>query len=454
MRSGFIAASRAVARGLADRASLYGLATKAFQAGGGLVSAVLVLRYFSPEVQGYYYTFANVLALQVFVELGLSTVITTFAAHEWSKLSLAPDGSPQGDRIAADRLKSLTRKVAIWYALAALIILVGLPLIGLWFFAVPGASVDVQWWYPWITLCLVASINFVLTPAWAILLGCGQVVQVNAYRMVETVLRYATLWILIYSGASLWSAVGAAAAPTLAALGFLWLRYSRFLCSLLERGHEQEVRWRHELLPLQSRIALSWISGYFAFSLFTPAVFYFLGPAEAGRMGLTWAVISGLSGVAGTWLQVQTPAIAMLAAKKDFRALDGMIARTAAIAVVVFALGSIAALAGLAWSGAHYPHIAARFLPGGVIAIFLFAECLHQISMAQSTYLRAFKEEPFFALSMTSGAIIGTGTLSLTPAAGSYGPALSYLLGVFVALAWGTHIFIAKRRERAFVAQR
>jgi hypothetical protein len=34
--------------------------------------------------QGFYYTFGSVLALQVFVKLGLVTVIVQMASHEWN----------------------------------------------------------------------------------------------------------------------------------------------------------------------------------------------------------------------------------------------------------------------------------------------------------------------------------------------------------------------------------
>lgn len=436
-----------------DPAALFSLATKLLQGVGGAVTAVLVLRYFSPEVQGYYYTFSNILALQIFLELGLSAVVTTFAAHEWSKLALRADGMPTGDPVAEARLRSLARKVAAWYASAAALVVLVLPAVGLWFLDSPLQSGDVAWRKPWIALCFLASLNLLLAPVWAILLACGQMVSVTAYRLVETLARYATLWLLIHAGASLWAAVGAAAAPTLMAVAFLVIRYRRFIAAVLQRPQRAHLAWRKEILPLQLRIALSWISGYFAFALFTPAMFYYLGPVDAGRMGLTWALITGLSGIAGTWLQVQAPSIAVMAAKKQFHQLDTTLYRTAAMAVVVFLAGAAGALLALAWLRVAYPGVADRFLPAGAVAMFLLAECVHQVSMAQSTYLRAFKQEPFLGVSLASGLIIAAGTLALTMPLGAYGPASSYLVGVLFALLWGTRIFVSKRyqwmRERS-----
>lgn len=432
---------------LTDRAALFGLATKVMQGGAGVVTAVLVLRFFSPEVQGYYYTFASILALQIFLELGLSTVITTFAAHEWTKLSLGVDGRISGERGARDRLGSLARQTTAWYLAGGLLLALMLPAAGFWFFESRNRLDEVDWQHPWLAMCLLSSAYFVLTPAWAILAGCGQIAAVNAYRMIETVIRFSALWACIALGASLWSVVGATLLTVASGIVFLIVRYRRLIGALLTEVPGQRINWLKELLPLQLRIGLSWISGYFVFSLFTPAMFYFLGPAEAGRMGMTWAIIGGLSGVAATWLQAQTPALSMMVARKDFAALDQTALRTAFIGMLIFLLGSGIGLVALALLDTHYPDLAGRILPIGVVVVFLFAELLHQASMAQSTYLRAFKQEPFLAVSVTSALVVGGVTLWLTPELGGYGPALGYLTGVVIALAWGTRIFWEKRKQ-------
>ena len=69
-----------------DRAVFVGLLNRMWSLIAGPISLVLIGFYFSPQVQGYYYTFATLLALQVFVELGIGAVIQQFASHEWAKL--------------------------------------------------------------------------------------------------------------------------------------------------------------------------------------------------------------------------------------------------------------------------------------------------------------------------------------------------------------------------------
>ena len=64
-----------------DKAVFYGLLSKLWSLCSGPVTAIIIATKFTPEIQGYYYTFATILALQVFIELGLGKVILQFASH-------------------------------------------------------------------------------------------------------------------------------------------------------------------------------------------------------------------------------------------------------------------------------------------------------------------------------------------------------------------------------------
>jgi hypothetical protein len=430
-----------------NRAVLAGLLTRFIQGITGPITAILILHFFSPEVQGYYYTFGSLLALQIFVELGLSAIITTFAAHEWAALTIGSDGRITGDPPALARLAALAHLVLRWYLSAAAALLAILLAGGAWFFGVKTASNNVEWIAPWAVLCGFTALNFVMTPVWALLLGCGQIRQVNSYRLVESVLRSAVIWSSIALGAYLWSAALSSIAVVLAGTLFLTVRYRRFFASLIRAPAAQDWSWRKEIAPLQLRVGLSWLSGYFAFSMFTPVAFYFLGPSTAGQVGMTWAFVSGLSGLAATWIQVRSPEFGMLVAQRDFAGLDALARRTAWVGPLVCAGGGICGILALALLSGLRPDLAARFLPIGAVCLFVTAETFQQISMVQSTYLRAFKKEPFMWVSLGAGGIIGAGTLILTTLMGGYGSALSYLIGISVALLWGTIIFVRFRKE-------
>src|SRR5712691_13054747 len=117
-----------------DRAVFFGLLSRIWGLAAGGVTAILIATYFSPEVQGYYYTFTTILALQVFVELGLGTVAVQFASHEWSKLNLDESGHIVGDGDALSRLISVARVITPWFFWSGILVGAGLGAAGYLFF--------------------------------------------------------------------------------------------------------------------------------------------------------------------------------------------------------------------------------------------------------------------------------------------------------------------------------
>lgn len=416
----------------------------------GPITAVLVLHFFDPRIQGYYYTFGSLLALQIFVELGLTTVITTFVAHEWASLSMDVKGGISGDPVAIRRLAAIARYAVRWYLLGAVALLILLLAVGGWFFRAKSDVSSVDWMLPWFAICFVAAASFALTPAWAILTGCGQISRINSYKLFESVLRSLVMWVAIVLGATLWAVSFSAAAALLAGIVFVLIRYRVFFAALSNAEKFDGWVWRKEIGPLQLKVGLTWLCGYFAFSMFTPVAFYFLGPASAGQVGMTWAFVGGLSGLASTLVQIRSPQFACLVAQRKFSELDEMAKKTAWFGPGICVLGGLAGIAILVALNVYRPELALRFLPIGAIILFMLAETLHQASMVQSTYLRAFKQEPFFGLSWATAGIIGLGTILLTSRLEGYGGALSYLAGTAFALAWGSIIFTRRRKEWTF----
>src|SRR5258706_15810240 len=121
-----------------------------------------------------------------------------------------------------------------------------------------------------------------------------------------------------------------------------------------------------------------------------------------------------------------------------------------AIGVEVIRPGVLVAMGPLVVLQDHSGGVAAGFLPLAPAVLFLGSDVLHQISVTQATYLRAFKREPFMILSVVFGAVIAAGTILLTPAMGVMGPAISYLTAMIIGLAMATRIFLRARKEWTF----
>ncbi len=102
-----------------DRPTLYAAANRLWGSAGGLLTAALVASFFTPELQGYYFTFASLLTLQTFVELGFGELLQQFVSHEWAKTS---SGRPEERERALSRLAGLLRFSLRWYGGCALVL--------------------------------------------------------------------------------------------------------------------------------------------------------------------------------------------------------------------------------------------------------------------------------------------------------------------------------------------
>jgi hypothetical protein len=411
------------------------------------VTLLLVASRFTPELQGYYYTFNTLLAMQVFIELGLGYVIMQFASHEWAQLRLDGHGRIVGDPQALSKLVSLGQFAIRWYIVGGGLTAVGLGIAG-WLFFSYSPQIVLAWTAPWLVLCLLTGLNLCLLPLWSLLEGCNQVAQVYAYRLGQGILGSLFAWSAIWLGAGLWTGAIAAAVTLVWALLCLCLRYRQFFYQFCAAVPGPRLIWRSEIWPLQWRIALSWLSGYLSFALFTPIAFQLHGPVIAGQIGMTWTLTSGLSAVAATWVVTKAPQFGAFVAGKKYADLDRLALRLGIAAVGVACCGAIA-IEGLVYFlyTLHHP-LATRLLPPLPTGLFLLATVLLQISYTQSTYLRAHKQEPMLGLSVLTGLLIGLSTVVLGKYYGAMGMAVGYLAVVtLVALPLGTVIWYHCRAE-------
>ncbi|HZX48793.1 MAG TPA: hypothetical protein VFF47_06205 [Nitrospirota bacterium] len=410
-----------------DRAVFYGILARGWGICAGPISALLVATKFTPTIQGFYYTFGSILALQTFAELGIGVAITQFASHEWANLRIGENRRIEGDPDSLSRLVSLAQIAIKWYSIVAVIVIVGLSICGYVFFS-QSATQNVSWKLPWISLCVLNGINLFTIAIWSLLEGCNQVSNVYFYRLFQGVCSTLVVWSAILLGADLWTASIVSFAGLIYAGFFLRRNYWEFFKTLLlTKSEGPRVSWQTEILPFQWRIAVGWVSGYFIFSLFTPVLFHYHGPVLAGQMGMTWSLVGVLSSIGSAWVSPRVPQFGMLAAQKRYDEMDRLFWRLTIIVTCITILGAAAILVLVLGLNYYDNSLARRLLSPLPTALFLIATIIYTASGPMATYLRAHKKEPLLFISVLLGVLVGLSTWLLGKHYSALGMAAGYL---------------------------
>jgi hypothetical protein len=440
-----------------DRAIAYTIVGKGSQVLAGPITLLLIAYFLSPEAQGFYYTFASVVNLQIFFELGLSFVILQFASHEKAELIWNNSQKLDGNPIAKGRLASLLRLTIKWYSITALIMIIILMPAGISFFGSNNSAISISWQSPWVLMVFSAGGMLFLSPLLSFLEGCGLVAEIAYMRVIQSLIGNFFLW----SALALKTNLFAAAIPNL--VGIVWIgtwlykKYRYLFIDLLNYRKEQltsikrkdsEISWKNEIFPLQWRIALSWLSGYFIFFLFTPVLFKFYGPVVAGQMGMSLSITSAITGLAISWISTKSSPFGSLIAKKNYTELDRRFFLALWQSSGVAAIGGIA-LVILVWLLHEINHpIGQRFIELTPLAILCIATVANVYVYGLSVYLRAHKQEPFLFISIVNGLLMCISTFILGKFYSVNGMMVGYLvISVLIGVGYGSFVFARKRRE-------
>lgn len=429
-----------------DKAVFYTAGGRGWTMASGLVTLVMVGTQFSREVQGYYYTFASVMSLQLLLELGLSQSLIQFASHECSRLVLEPDGRLSGDPAARARLQSLGRLAVRWYGILSLLVLGVIGGAGHWFFSSQPHE-QIEWMAPWWLFCLGSALNLCLTPYFFLLEGCNQVASVNRCRLIMAISSSLSAWTAMACGAQLYTCVAASFASFIPAAIYLWRGWPGFLRELAQAPAGAARQWIREIWPFQWRISISWASGFFIFSLFTPVLFKFHGPVVAGQMGMSWQAVSAVGAIAAAWNQSKAPLYGMLISRGQIAELNRLFRRATVQSIMVAAAGVAVLLAAVAGLKAVHP-LGQRFLDLPALSLLAIATVAGQLVTGMAVYLRAHKQEPFMVVSVASAVAMIAGLIVLGKPWGGFGAALAYAISVIiVSLPMGACIFKRKKAE-------
>lgn len=409
---------------------------------GGLTLVILPF-FLSPTEQGYYYTFANVLALQIFFELGLNQVITQFVSHDVAHLRFTEDETLEGSAHHLGRLASLVRMIRAWYFVAAFLFVFLTGFGGLVFFAIRNNLPMAQWLGVWVILVISTAVNLRLSPVFAVIEGCGRVGEVATMRLQQSILGYLVLWVGLALHCGLWAAAALPAISAFYSSYWLWRhgKLTKWLVNLNVSG-DQHLNWRRDIFPMQWRIAISWMAGYFLFNILTPIVFWHWGPVEAGQIGLSLAIFSAISTVGMSWVNATAPVLAMHVSRGERTKLNSIFLGVV-VKSTIFTFFICIVVLGMAWFCVHM-HVTFmnRIAPLSVLVSLALITVANSIVFSFAVYMRSHKEEPMLLVSVIS-ALLTIAALYFGVRVNISIMMLLYLaVTILVTLPWTTVIFL------------
>lgn len=415
----------------------------------GGVMVVLIPTVFSDVQQGYYFTFSSLLALQIFFELGINQVIVQLVSHEMAHLRRGGDGTLVGDSVHIARLGSLVRILHRWYAFAAVFFAISVGVAGSAFFLHRGELGMQSWLAIWLALVAFTAVNLYFSPTLAVLEGSGEIGQVSRLRLAQSMIGYILLWSALFVGAKL-SAVLLLPA-TSACLTAWWVRRKAPLVHWLQHSAPADplhrVSWRTEVLPFQWRIAISWVSGYFIFQLFTPLIFANQGAVEAGRLGLTMSIFSAVLTIGMSWVNAKSPHLTAHIARGEHRALNGMFVAVSMRSIGLVSMACLMVVL-MVWllqlMGFSFVFRIAS-LPA--LACLAAVTATNSFVFAAAIYMRAHREEPMLRVSVAAGLLTLASTYfaskhSVLATVGAYA-----FITVGMVLPWTAWLFMGYYRK-------
>lgn len=391
---------------------------------------ILIPLYLSSEAQGYWYTFVSLAALAVFADMGFSTILLQFSAHEFAHLRFESDKILVGSQEHLERLATLLRFAMKWSSGMGILAFPIILVVG--FVVLNKKQTDINWIIPWIIYGIASIVVFINSILLSFIEGCNSVGEVQRIRFHISLVTVIFTGMLLVLDTELYALAISLCIGALSGTIIVFYEYKHMLKQLFVLGGEIEHSWEKDTLPLIGRYAVSWISGYFIFSIFTPIAFHYYGVVEAGQIGFSIAICTAIFGIANIWMTIIVPKINIYVAHKEYEELNKMFKKHLRLAVFTYILGAFTLFFIVIFMSDILP-FADRLVSPFSLVIIVLSWLLQIIISGYATYMRAHKEEPLMIPSFVSGIYITIVTLLIA----KYLPFEYFFLGFLSSYLWG-----------------
>lgn len=431
-----------------DPAILYFISSKAIGLLYAPISFILITACLTEIEQGYYFTFASLLGISIFFELGLGIILTHFASHQFSKLKWNDNGKLVGNKQSLDFIKTLTQKSFFWYILAAILMSVVIIFMGMEIFSSKENVENIEFYLPWTLLIIFFSINTSLIPLTSILEGCGGVKNVQKLRFLQQVLIIPFTWLALSLDGKLYVIFIEYFGYTMILFYWLFTNYKSFISQMFSSNNlfNNNISWFKDIFPLQWKIALSWISSYFLGYLFVPLLFYYSSEVIAGQMGMTLKITGYVYLFSMAWMNTKIPTFGSLINLNKFNELKILFNKSFKSSLFASFFSSFSLIILMLILYNLNIEFSNRLLPINLIILLCIANIFNVVFSSVGGYLRSFKKEPMLYITLLLGLVVSLSNYLTTKYFNVEIMVYSYII-ILVLIGLPTHIYIFKKNE-------
>jgi hypothetical protein len=164
----------------------------------------------------------------------------------------------------------------------------------------------------------LVSISFLTMPFCTLLESLGNIGEIQKLRSLFLLIGSLFSWFLLDIGSGLYCLLGILFANILRDI-YIIKKYKNIIKKLIvgREIHSCDIQFK-ELKEFKLKLSISNLSMYFGFNLFIPVIYYFYDPETAGKMGVTWSVLTSIQSVGAVILYTKYPKLAALIHNKSY----------------------------------------------------------------------------------------------------------------------------------------
>ena len=363
---------------------------------------IFITLFITAHDKGYYFMFTSIVGMSVFLELGLNYTISQYCSHLVRNKNNI-EGINNNNELKIIIKYGITESFKTTLKILVLFIGLGGTLI--------YYKKNVSYYgffdgimYAWLLISIFASIDCFLSSFVMILEGCGEQIEMEKLKIITNLIKSVTLWIGILFEFGLFSIGLSYIASTFIVAYWILKKYKYFFNECLSYKNTVElIKIKKEIKTFEKRIALSWFSGAFVSYSFVPILMLNMRPEEVGKIGIMLHVLNSVNYLAITIITVANFNLCNLVALNQHSNMNKLFKKIFIIscAFEFVAISTIIILINII--DGYSKSIADRFLSVENIILLSIIFFQNHIVSCLSVYLRIYKIEAFYILSIIVG---------------------------------------------------